>query len=118
MRERGDGEEGSRAVAIEVYTKEGCEICGRAKEKLDLMGLEDRNHELSPLIDLHDGGRDDGSVEVRAAYASIDNRLPVIRIDEGFHDYSGAMRRLKTLGKGAIGKKAADGAARPESAVH
>ncbi len=118
MRERGDGEEGSRAVAIEVYSKEGCKMCGKAKEKLDLMGLEYRNHELNPFIDLHDGWREDGSVEILAAYASIDNRLPVIRIDEDFHDYSGAMKRLKALGKGAFGKKAADGAARPEPAVH
>ncbi len=118
MRDRGDRGEGPKAVAIEVYSREGCKMCGKAKEKLDLMGLEYRNHELSPLIELHDGWREDGSVEVLAAYASIDNRLPVIRIDEAFHDYSGAMRRLKTLGKSAIGKKAADGAARPEPAVH
>ena len=118
MRGRGNGEERREAVTIEVYSRAGCGVCEAAKAKLDLMGFEYRNHELSPLIDLHDGWRDDGSVEVLAAYASIDNRLPVIRIDEGFHDYSGAMRRLKTLGKSAFGKKAADGAARPEPAVH
>jgi glutaredoxin len=100
-------------VTIDVYSKVGCGICEKAKEKLSRMGLEFSNRELMPAIDLHSGWREDGSVEVLSAYAWIEGRLPVIRIDEGFHDYPGAMRRLK-----ALGEKAAAGAARSESAVH
>ena len=51
--------------------------------------------ELQPLLDFHEGWREDGSVEILAGYASIGSRLPVIRIGGDFHDYAGAMRQLK-----------------------
>jgi glutaredoxin len=90
-------------VTIDVYSKEGCKKCDSAKEKLVLMGFDYRSHELELLLQAHDGWREDGSVEMLAAYASIDNQIPVIRIDEDFHDYPGAMSRLKALRKEAAG---------------
>ena len=47
-----------------------------------------------------------------AAYASKDNQIPVIRIDEDFHDYPGAMSRLKAL------RTEAAGDARSKPVVH
>jgi glutaredoxin len=85
-------------MTIAVYSKEGCGICSAAKDKLNRMGLTYSTHDLPQTIEPHQGWREDGSVDVLAAYALIGNKLPVIRIDEEFHDYPGAMKRLKGLG--------------------
>ena len=82
-------------MTIEVYSKEGCAICKAAKQKLERMGLPFESRDITATIEPHDGWREDGSVEVLAAYAMIDSHLPVIRIDGEFTDYPGAMRRLK-----------------------
>jgi hypothetical protein len=95
-RSEGKGQERTHGVTIEIYSKEGCGICEAAKEKLSRMGLAYKQYDLQALIKPHTGWREDGSVEILAAYAMIDNRLPVIRIDREFHDYPGAMRRLKS----------------------
>ena len=125
MRDHGNGGEGRQQVTIEVYSRIGCAICEKAKQKLDLMGLEFTNHELKPIIEIHKGWREDGSVEILCAYAWIDNRLPVIRIGEDFHDYPGAMSRLKALGRRSateaprrVSSKAADGVAQPSPVAH
>ena len=100
MRARRDGEDGAgrrEAVAVNVYAKEGCELCEKAKKKLDLMGVDFEHCELQPILEVHDGWRDDGSIEVAAGYALMHSRIPLIRIDESYHDYSGAMRRLKSM---------------------
>jgi glutaredoxin len=84
-------------VTIDIYSKEGCGICNAAKDKLARMGLEYSSHDLQTTIEPHQGWRSDGSVDVLAAYALIGNKLPVIRINDEFHDYPSAMRRLKSL---------------------
>ena len=88
-----------RDVTIDIYSKKGCGICAAAKDKFSRMGLDYSSHDLQTTIAPHMGWREDGSVDVLAAYALINNRLPVIRIDGEFHDYPSAMRLLKSLRK-------------------
>lgn len=88
-------------MTIAVYAKKGCGICDAAKDKLGKMGFSYSAFDLQTTIEPHEGWREDGSVDVLAAYALIGNKLPVIRIDSEYHDYPGAMKRLKTLGVSA-----------------
>ncbi len=84
-------------MMIDVYSKKKCGICSSAKEKLRLMGLAYKTFDLDSAIETHEGWREDGSVEVLAAYTMLDNHVPVICIDGEYHDYPGAMRFLKRL---------------------
>ncbi len=85
-------------MTIDVYSKKGCGICDAAKDKLARLGLQYKNQELQAMIEPHQGWREDNSVDLLAAYAMIGNRLPVIKINDEYHDYPSAMRRLKGLG--------------------
>jgi len=89
--------EGS-ALTIDIYAKEGCGLCGAAKSKFSMCGLEYNSHDMDKVIQPHEGWREDGSVEVLAAFAMHDGALPLIRIDGEYMNYPGAMRRLKNLG--------------------
>ena len=84
-------------MTIDIYSKQGCGICDAAKDKMGRLGLEYQTHDLLQVIEPHQGWREDGSIEVLAAYALLNNKLPVIKIDAEFHDYPSAMKRLKTL---------------------
>lgn len=81
-------------MTIEVYSKEGCAICTAAKDKLRKLGLPFDSRDIEAAVEPHEGWREDGSVDVLAMYAMIDNHLPVIRIDGECTDYANAMRRL------------------------
>lgn len=85
-------------VQLTVYSKEGCGICQKAKEKLDMFGLGYKEKDLERLVEPHDGWEKDESVELLAAYLHLGSVLPVIRINEEYHDYPSAMRRLRDLG--------------------
>lgn len=73
-----------------------CSLCEAAKEKLHLLGVKFTAYELSDFTKLHDGWRDDESVEVTATYNEIDT-YPVIVIDGKGMSYSQAMKTLKAL---------------------
>ncbi len=81
---------------IEVYSKEGCMICASAKDKLLKMELPFDTFDIETAVLPHEGWREDGSTDVLAMYAMIDNHLPVIRIDGKCTDYANAMRQLNT----------------------
>jgi glutaredoxin len=83
-------------MTIEVYSKPGCGKCAAAKSKLKLMGFDYVEHDLHYHVSLHDGWRQDGSAEVMAAHTILDT-LPLFRLGDDFHDYPGAMRKLKDL---------------------
>jgi glutaredoxin len=83
-------------MTIEVYSKEGCAICTAAKDKLKKLGLPFDTRDIDAAVEPHEGWREDGSVDVLAMYAMIDNHLPIIRIDGECTDYANAMRRLNT----------------------
>jgi glutaredoxin len=79
---------------IKVYGKPGCGLCSAAKEKLSMLGLEYQSLNLAGYTEFHEGWRNDRSCEILAAYRLID-KMPVVEIDGGFHDYPSAMRLLK-----------------------
>lgn len=81
-------------MTIAVFSKQGCGKCQAAKEKIRLMNLSYEEHDIEYHTTLHEGWRQDGSVEILSAYTDMDT-LPLIRINGQFHDYSGAMRVLK-----------------------
>lgn len=85
-------------VQVVVYSKSGCGICKKAKEKLQLMGLSYVEKDLQRLIAPHNGWENDEAVELLAAYAYLGNRLPVLKINDEYHDYPSAMRRLRDIG--------------------
>ena len=98
-------------ATIEVYSKEGCGICAAAKDKLRKLGLPFDTHDIETAVEPHEGWRADGSTDVLAFYAMIDNHLPVIRIDGECTDYANAMRQLKTrqpAGAGVAGGEKAN----------
>ena len=81
-------------MTIHVYSKPGCGKCDAAKNKLKLMGLNYTEHNLEYYVNLHDGWRTDGSADVMAAHTMLDS-LPIFRLNDEFHDYPTAMRKLK-----------------------
>ena len=81
-------------MTIHVYSKPGCGKCDAAKSKLKLMGLPYTEHNLEHYISFHDGWRNDGSADVMAAHTMLDT-LPIFRLNDEFHDYPSAMRKLK-----------------------
>jgi len=86
---------------IRVYGKVGCQMCDAAKAKLDMLVLEYEfiDSEKLKLHELHDGWRDDESVDFTAAYEMyFPNSLPLIRFGEGeFLCYTEAMKEAKQL---------------------
>ncbi len=81
-------------MTIHVYSKPGCGKCESAKKKLKMMGLNYTEHNLEYYVSLHDGWREDGSAEVMAAHTMLDS-MPIFRLNDEFHDYPTAMRKLK-----------------------
>lgn len=81
-------------MTIDVYSKPGCGKCAAAKSKLALMGLTFTEHNLEYYVSHHEGWRTDGSADVMAAHTMLDT-LPIFRLNDEFHDYPTAMRKLK-----------------------
>jgi len=81
-------------MKVRIYSKKDCGICKAAKQKLEILGVKYEEYDLSYYLELHEGWREDGSVEIMAAHATLDT-LPLIRVDESFHDYPTAMKILK-----------------------
>ncbi len=86
-------------MTIQVYGKQGCGICESAKSKLERLGFPYQAHDLEQFTEPHEGWRDDKSVDILVAYTLNDQRLPLIRIDDEYHDYPSAMKRLKGFTK-------------------
>lgn len=82
-------------LAIVLYAKPGCGICESAKAKLALMGLAFEVRDLAQGLATHPGWREDGSVELLAASAMLNNAVPIVSIEGRYFDYAGAMRELK-----------------------
>jgi len=85
-------------VRITVYGKPGCSICAKAKEKLALLGLPYAEKHLANAVRPRHGPIDDEAIDLLAAYMHLGSTLPMLRIDEEYYDYPGAMRRLRDLG--------------------
>ncbi len=85
-------------MTVTIYTKPGCAICESAKQKLRLMAVpfeeRDLDAEMSPAATWRGNGR----IGLRAQWALIGERVPMILIDGEAYDYAGAMRELKKGG--------------------
>lgn len=81
-------------MTVEIYSKEGCKICTAAKEKMTLMGVDYREHDLAYYIQPHAGWREDGSTEIMTAHTFYGS-LPLIRVGETILDYAGAMKAIR-----------------------
>jgi len=87
-------------MVIIVYGTAGCGLCDAAKAKLTRLGLKYDSREIVDYLEHHTGWREDGSVDVRAAY-DWSETLPVIKIDGWYGSYPEAMRRLRAAGRHA-----------------
>jgi len=83
-------------MQVNVYGKlDGtCDKCEAAKAKLNRLGIAFESFELSDAIVLHDGWREDETVQVMATYSDIQT-YPVIAIDGKALSYPEAMKFLK-----------------------
>jgi len=81
---------------VTVLGKLGCKLCDSAKDKLKLMDIPFKFKEIQPFLELHDGWRKDGSVDILAAYHHHERVLPIISIDGQCFNYPLAMNYIKT----------------------
>ena len=84
-------------MPVELYSMEGCGFCSKAKQKLDILGFPYTDVDINERIKFRPGWREDGSVELLAAFAMADNHPPVIRVGGEYHGYSKAMQVLKRI---------------------
>lgn len=80
---------------IYLYSKPGCQLCQAAKDKLDGMQRPYIARNILAYVNDHEGWREDGSVEIRAAWAYIDEKLPLLFVDGQPMTYPEAMRLLR-----------------------
>ena len=80
---------------IVVYGKEGCGKCEAAKEKLRRLGIDYEARDAAEAMALHEGWREDGTADLRAASEAFDGDLPLLRVGGVVYDYAGAMRAIK-----------------------
>ncbi len=84
-------------LLVQVYGKESCGKCAKAKQALRRMRVPFTAHDLPKAVEHHDGWREDDSVDLLAAYWMIEGDMPVIKIGSEYHGYSSAIKRLKEL---------------------
>ena len=85
-------------MKIKIYSKDGCEKCEAAKDKLDKMGYEYEEHTLSYHVNPHYNWRINGSRELLAWAADKGDpstQLPTIEINGEYYTYPEAMKELK-----------------------
>ncbi|MEN6550182.1 MAG: glutaredoxin domain-containing protein [Armatimonadia bacterium] len=85
----------TKSGEITLFGKKNCGLCTAAKDKLRLMGLPFEFVDIGPLVEHHDGWRNDGSVEALAASTMFEGHLPIFKIAGRFYSYPEAMRLLK-----------------------
>ena len=98
--------EGTTTHTIIIYTKENCDRCERFKKNLSLLNLSTQDfhvleRDLQTCVGLHDGWRDDGSVELLSylhglqTFQSDNNYMPIVKIDNVIYDGPKAIKYLK-----------------------
>ena len=83
-------------MTVVVYGKPGCGLCEAAKRKLETLAIPYEYRDIAPMLALHDGWRQNGSVDVLAAYTQA-GTLPIIGINGEYVTYPEAMRRLRRV---------------------
>jgi len=84
-----------RLRKVTLYSKQNCGLCSAAKDKLSRLGVEYQVRDIDYITSLHDGWREDGSIDVMAGHSTINNHIPMIQIDDRYYNYTGAMKELK-----------------------
>ena len=81
---------------IEIFGKENCGICDAAKDKMERMKIPYGFHNVDEFTEVHEGWREDGSVD-RVALLSLNNvTIPTIVIEGKPYTYTEAMKLLKS----------------------
>ena len=86
-------------MIIKVYSKKGCEKCDSAKKNIKLMGFEFEEHSALYHGELHNGWKENNSVDFKSLSVMTEGQLPIIDIDGRCYSYSEAMLKLKELKK-------------------
>ena len=84
---------------VVIFGKLTCRLCDAAKEKFKLLNIPYKFKEIEPLLELHNGWRTDGSVDLQAFYQYYEHVLPIIKMDEKYFTYPLAMAHLKDTKK-------------------
>jgi glutaredoxin len=81
---------------IKLYGKTGCDNCDKAKEKMAILDMPYKYYDIENIMKLHNGWRDDNSVDVMACYHQSE-QLPIFVIFNKAFNYAEAMSVLKRL---------------------
>lgn len=88
-------------MKIELFGRQDCGLCAGAEDKLKRMGFEYDKLDIERIMALHDGWRDDGSINVMSLHCLINRKIPMILIDGTPYEYTKAMRFLKNVRRNA-----------------
>ena len=85
-------------MVVDIIGKAGCDRCEKAKEHVSRMGYDFNYHDIDYHTEPHEGWQEDGSIDI-LAHAQMDDRVPVICLDDQFYNYAEGMKVLKKLWK-------------------
>lgn len=81
---------------VTVFTKDQCQKCDSAKEKLQRLNIPFRERSYEFHTTYHEGWRGDGSIDVLTALNFFgETSVPVIEENGVFFDYPAFMRKAK-----------------------
>lgn len=90
-------------LKIDIWGRDNCDVCKRFIKRVMDMGFSYILHNIDHYIVLHDGWRNDQSVEVLAAMHCLGNSYPpVVAIDSKFMTFAGALNFLKGVKDGKV----------------
>ena len=88
---------------IYIWGREKCGICERFIKRVLDMGFQYTKYNIDNYIVLHDNWRNDDSVAILASMHFHGNSYPpVIRIDNNFMTFAGALNLLKGVKDGKV----------------
>ena len=83
-------------MEILIYSREGCDVCNRFKKRVKDLGFDYTSRNIDEWLDYREDFRETKSYEIWAALQAInDGHYPVIKIDEEYHSFASAMKKLK-----------------------
>jgi len=88
-------------LKIDIWGRENCDVCKRFIKRVEKMGFGYIKHNIDAYINWHNNWRIDGSVAILASMHCHGNSYPpVIRIDNKFLTFAGALNLLKGIKDG------------------
>jgi hypothetical protein len=86
-------------MEIDLYGKKDCKLCADAEKKLQLLRVAYTKYDIEYFGIVHEGWRDDRSVDVMAMHCLVNQQIPMIVVDGKPYNYTGAMRAIKEARK-------------------